>query len=301
MLSPEQVAENAETYLRQFFKIVDRERTEIRPQSEWFDNFTLETIIRLAARFTVAQMLQREDFATRYKAGQPLGIHELLYPVMQAYDSVAVEADVEFGGTDQTFNLLVGRDLQQQMGQKPQCVFTVPLLVGADGQKMSKSVGNYIALEEPPDEIFGKIMSLPDSVLMDYLTLTTDIADEELRAIEIQLRDGKVNPMEVKMRLGQEVVSYLHSQSAARDAEERFKAVFTRGEVPGEMPEIVSGDDLLGALVDAGLIASRAEGKRLFAQGAVERNGDRMEDANGELADGDVLRIGKRRFARIRR
>ena len=300
MLSQEEVEANAETYLRQFFKIVDRERTEIRPQSEWFDTFTLETIIRLAAKFTVAQMLQREDFGQRYREGQPLGVHELLYPLMQAYDSVAVEADVEFGGTDQTFNLLVGREMQQEMGQKPQCVFTVPLLVGTDGKtKMSKSVGNYIALEDPADEVFGKVMSLPDDALMSYLTLTTDIPDEELRSIETQLRERKVNPMDVKMRLARELVTFLHGPDAAQSAEDNFRSVFSKGQLPEDMPTVKVFSDLLGALLDAGLIPSRAEGKRLFAQGAIERNGEKMAAPEGDLADGDVLRIGKRRFARV--
>jgi tyrosyl-tRNA synthetase len=301
MLSPEQVAENAETYLRQFFKIVDRERTEIRPQSEWFDDFTLETIIRLAARFTVAQMLQREDFGARYREGQPLGVHELLYPIMQAYDSVAVEADVEFGGTDQTFNLLVGRELQKEMGQKPQCIFTVPLLVGADGQKMSKSVGNYIALEEAPDEIFGKIMALPDSVLTDYLTLVTDIPDEELESVAVHLRKGRINPMEVKMRLGREVVAYLYNEEAARAAEAEFIRIFRHRENPATVPELrlIGPQDLLDTLQAAGTVPSRSVGKRLIAQGAIDVNDQQVKE-NVQLSDGDVLRIGKRFFLRVR-
>ena len=300
MLSQEEVEANAETYLRQFFKIVDRARTEIRPQSEWFDTFTLETIIRLAAKFTVAQMLQREDFGGRYREGQPLGVHELLYPLMQAYDSVAVEADVEFGGTDQTFNLLVGRELQQEMGQKPQCVFTVPLLVGTDGKtKMSKSVGNYIALEDPPNEIFGKVMSLPDDVLMSYLTLVTDVPDEELRAIEIQLRERKINPMDVKMRLGREIVGFLYSPAEAVAAQDAFRSVFSEGKVPEDAVEIVVKNDLLEALVSAGVITSKAEGKRLFAQGAVERDGEKLVGPDDRINTGDVLRIGKKRFVRI--
>jgi tyrosyl-tRNA synthetase len=300
MLSQAEVEANAETYLRQFFKIVDRQGTEIRHQSEWFDKFTLETVIRLAARFTVAQMLQREDFGQRYREGQPLGVHELLYPLMQAYDSVAIEADVEFGGTDQTFNLLVGRELQQEMGQNPQCVFTVPLLVGTDGKtKMSKSVGNYIALEDPPDEVFGKAMSLPDDALMSYLTLSTDIQDEELRLIEIQLRERKVNPMEVKMRLARELVTFLHDAASATAAQESFQAVFTEGKLPADAPPINVEGDLLDALVKAKVISSKAEGKRLLAQGAIERNGEKLEGPDATVASGDVLRIGKKRFVRV--
>ncbi|MEX2237550.1 MAG: tyrosine--tRNA ligase [Dehalococcoidia bacterium] len=301
MLTEEEVRANAETYLRQFFKIVDRERTEIRPQSEWFDKFTLETIIKLAASFTVAQMLQREDFGQRYREGQPLGVHELLYPIMQAYDSVAVDADVEFGGTDQTFNLLVGRELQQDMGERPQCVFTVPLLVGTDGKvKMSKSLGNYIALEDPPDEVFGKVMSLPDEQILPYFSLVTDVPDNDLAEIERQLGERLVNPMELKMRLGREIVTFLHGPEAATAAEESFKAVFSRGQLPADMPEVLVGEDLLQSLVDAGLIASKAEGKRLFAQGAVERNGEKITAPDAELDEGDVLRIGRKRFVRVR-
>jgi tyrosyl-tRNA synthetase len=300
MLSQADVEANAETYLRQFFKIVDRQGTEIRHQSEWFDKFTLETVIRLAARFTVAQMLQRDDFGQRYREGQPLGVHELLYPLMQAYDSVAIEADVEFGGTDQTLNLLVGRELQQEMGQNPQCVFTVPLLVGTDGKtKMSKSVGNYIALEDPPDEVFGKAMSLPDDALMSYLTLSTDIQDEELRLIEIQLRERKVNPMEVKMRLARELVTFLHDAASATAAQESFQAVFTEGKLPADAPPINVEGDLLDALVKAKVISSKAEGKRLLAQGAIERNGEKLEGPDATVASGDVLRIGKKRFVRV--
>jgi tyrosyl-tRNA synthetase len=300
MLNQAEVEANAETYLRQFFKIVDRQGTEIRHQSEWFDKFTLETVIRLAAMFTVAQMLQREDFGQRYREGQPLGVHELLYPLMQAYDSVAIEADVEFGGTDQTFNLLVGRELQQEMGQNPQCVFTVPLLVGTDGKtKMSKSVGNYIALEDPPDEVFGKAMSLPDDALMSYLTLSTDIQDEELRLIEIQLRERKVNPMEVKMRLARELVTFLHDAASATAAQESFQAVFTEGKLPADAPPINVEGDLLDALVKAKVISSKAEGKRLLAQGAIERNGEKLEGPDATVASGDVLRIGKKRFVRV--
>jgi tyrosyl-tRNA synthetase len=300
MLSQEEVEANAETYLRQFFNVGDRDRTEIRPQSEWFNQFTLETVIRLAAKFTVAQMLQREDFGQRYREGQPLGVHELLYPIMQAYDSVAVEADVEFGGTDQTFNLLVGRELQQEMGQKPQCVFTVPLLVGTDGKvKMSKSVGNYIALEDPPDEVFGKVMSLPDDAILSYLELTTDVPDDELSLIESQLRERTVNPMDIKMRLARELVTFLYGADEAALAQESFRAVFSRREMPEDIPDLNVGDDLLESLLSAGFIPSKAEGKRLFAQGAVERNGNKMASPEDALEPGDVLRIGKKRFVRV--
>ncbi|MEE8419305.1 MAG: tyrosine--tRNA ligase, partial [Dehalococcoidales bacterium] len=201
MLSAEQVKENAQTYMDQFFKIVDKDKTEVRLQSEWFDNFTLETVLRLTSKFTVAQFLAREDFSTRYSAGKPIAITELLYPLMQAYDSVAVKADVEFGGTDQKFNFLVGRELQSMMGQPPQQCFMTPLLVGTDGtQKMSKSLGNYIGIAEPPEDIFGKVMSITDELIMDYFELVTDVPDKELAEFRQALDSNSVNPMELKKR-----------------------------------------------------------------------------------------------------
>jgi tyrosyl-tRNA synthetase len=223
MLTADEVKANAETYMRQFFHVVDREKTEVRWQSEWFGTFTLEDVVRLAGRFTVAQMLQREDFRQRFEAHKPLGIHELLYPLLQAYDSVVIEADVEFGGSDQRFNLLVGRELQEEVGQRPQACFIMHLLVGTDGaQKMSKSLGNTIDLEDPPHEQYGKVMSIPDRALLDYLELTTDVPDEELAFIRKQLEERAVNPMAVKKRLARDIVSQFHGTRAAREAEEDF-------------------------------------------------------------------------------
>ncbi len=235
MLTAAEVKANAETYMRQFFHVVDHERTEVRWQSEWFGKFTLEDVVRLAGRFTVAQMLQREDFRQRFEAQKPLGVHELLYPLLQAYDSVAIEADVEFGGSDQRFNLLVGRELQQAMGQRPQIVFIMGLLVGTDGvQKMSKSLGNTVDFEDPPSEKYGKLMSVPDGVLVDYLDLATDMPDEELAFVRRQIEERSINPMEVKKRLAREVVSQFHGEEAAREAEEAFERVFQRGR-PGRL------------------------------------------------------------------
>jgi tyrosyl-tRNA synthetase len=308
MLTAEEVKANAETYLRQFFMVVDRERTEVRWQSEWYDKFDLETVVRLAARFTVAQMLQRDEYSQRFTAHKPIGLHEFLYPLLQAYDSVAIEADAEFGGTDQKFNLLVARDLQGMMGQQPQQCFLVPLLVGTDGRvKMSKSLGNYIALEDQPQEMYGKVMSLPDDVMMDYYELVTDVPDKELAEIGEALRTRSLNPMEVKMRLAREIVGQFHSAEAAQQAEAEFTRVFREGEVPEEMPPLPVSMDADGtANVDITMIAvrgkvaaSRSEARRLLAQGAIEVDGQRVADQQVIVRDGSVIRVGKRRFLRI--
>ncbi len=310
MLTAEEVKANAETYLRQFFMVVDREPTEVRWQSEWFDKFDLETVVRLAARFTVAQMLQRDEYSQRFAAHKPIGLHEFLYPLRQAYDSVATEADVEFGGTDQKFNLLVGRDLQAMMGQRPQQCFLVPLLVGTDGKtKMSKSLGNYIALEDPPQEMYGKVMSLPDDVMIDYYELVTDVPDKDVAEIGEALRTRAVNPMEVKMRLAREIVEQFHTAEAAQAAEEHFTRVFRERELPEEVPlevpfhfkgasEAEAGIDLL-VMKHLGL--SRSEVKRLIRQGAIKVDGVPLTDPleYPRVRPGSIVRVGKRRFLRI--
>jgi len=312
MLTAEEVKVNAETYLRQFYKVVDEARTEIRFQSEWYDKFDLETVIRLTARFTVAQMLQRDDYSQRFAEHKPIGIHEFLYPLLQAYDSVAIESDVEFGGTDQKFNLLVGRELQEMMGQPPQQCFLVPLLVGTDGKvKMSKSLGNYIALEDPPDEMYGKTMSLPDAVMMDYFGLVTDVPDEELAEMQEALRTRSVNPMELKMRLAREIVGQFHSPEAAREAEERFTKVFRKRELPEEMQDLIVPKSVLEAgeiaanlfpslLKDLGVMPSTSEARRLISQGAIEVDGQRVTSEGAvSLRVGSIIRVGRHRFLRI--
>jgi tyrosyl-tRNA synthetase len=327
MLTVEEVKANAETYLRQFFMVVDRERTEVRWQSEWYEKFDLETVVRLAARFTVAQMLQRDEYSQRFAAHKPIGLHEFLYPLLQAYDSVAVEADAEFGGTDQKFNLLVARDLQGMMGQRPQQCFLVPLLVGTDGKmKMSKSLGNYIALEDTPQEMYGKAMSLPDDVMMDYYELVTDVPDKELADIGEALRARSVNPMEVKMRLAREIVGQFHSAEAAQAAEVEFTRVFREGKIPQEIRDCpISFSSVPKFAVDTypaseaaaagqtsqprpslpwllrkcGLAASLSEARRLIEQGAVEIDGRRRTSGLVDLKDGMVVRAGKRGFRRI--
>jgi tyrosyl-tRNA synthetase len=312
MLTAGEVRANAETYMRQFFHVVDKQKTEVRWQSEWFGSFTLADVMRLAARFTVAQMLQREDFRQRFDAHQPLGIHELLYPLLQAYDSVAIEADVEFGGSDQLFNLLVGRELQEAVGQRPQSCFVMHLLPGTDGaQKMSKSLGNTVDFEDPPGEKYGKLMSIPDAAVMTYLELATDVPDEELAYLRKQLASGGAQAMAVKKRLAREVVAQFHGQRAAREAEAEWARTFQQRELPEEVEEVsvakraLDGGlavDVPSLLTDAGLAASKAEARRLIRQGAVEVGGRKLtpEEA-GDLVvpDRTVLRVGKHRFLRI--
>jgi tyrosyl-tRNA synthetase len=306
MLTQEQVKANAETYLRQFFRIVDREMTEVRWQSEWFDPFTLTEVVRLAAKFTVAQMLERADFNERFHGQKPLGVHELLYPLLQAYDSVAVKADVEFGGTDQKFNLMVGRELQPDFEQKPQCVYTVPLLVGTDGEiKMSKSLGNYVAVEDPPHEMYGKLMSLPDRQTATYTELLTNVPDDEVDAIRKAAEAGGGGALEAKKRMAREITSEFWGAEAAEAAEDAFVRTFSRGEMPTEVPEAkislseANGMKFAAVLVKLGLAPSTSEANRLLKQRAVEVDGAVVEGANLTLKDGAVIRVGKHKFARV--
>ena len=321
MLSAEKVKSNAETYMKQFFKVVDKEKTEVRWQSEWFGKFTLADIIRLSARFTVAQMLARDDFNARFQAERPIAIVELLYPLLQAYDSVMVQADVEFGGTDQKFNFLVGRELQTMMGQKPQQCFMTPLLVGTDGShKMSKSLKNYIGVAEPPNEIFGKVMSINDNLTLQYFELLTDVSDEELAEFGKSLAAGAVNPMDLKKRLGRELIAHLHSPNDAIEAEENFARVVQRKELPEEIRELrisfkdlspqqmeYTGIDISKLLVVINFVKSRSEANRLIEQGAVSIDGERLSRDSARLKIGSVIEVedkfiikaGKRRIARV--
>ena len=304
MLTMEQVKANAQTYMDQFSKIVDMDKTEVRWQSEWFDEFRLGDVIRLASKFTVAQFLARDDFNKRYNEGRPIAITELLYPLLQAYDSVMVQADVEFGGTDQKFNFLVGRELQEMMGQKPQQCFMTPLLVGTDGsQKMSKSLGNYIGVTEPPEDIYGKAMSIRDDLILLYFELVTDVPDEELAEFKQELEEGKVNPMLLKKRLGRELVTQLYDQKAAAGAEEHFEKVFQQREMPEEIAEYqfsLAGEvDLRNVMVEAQLAKSRSEAHRLIAQGAVSIDGEKITSNIAPLKSGSIIKVGKRHFARV--
>lgn len=304
MLTPEEVKANAQTYMDQFFKIVDRSRTEVRWQSEWFGKFTLADVFNLTSRFTLAQMMAHETFRKRWESGLPLTLMELMYPLLQAYDSIAIQADVEFGGTDQKFNILAGRELQAMLGQRPQDVFLVPLLPGTDGRKMSKTFGNTVDLSMSPEEMYGKLMSISDEMLMDYLTLVTDVPDEELAQIETDLRAGTVNPRDVKMRLAREVVGYIHSPEAAARAEEEFVRVFQRRELPSDMPEFIvpsEGLNIVDLMVQAGTAATKSEARRLIQQGGV-RLGDTTVDSVDQIVQprDAVLQVGKRRFVQLR-
>ncbi len=298
MLSPEQVRANAETYMQQFFKIVDKEKTEVRWQTEWFGKFTLTDVIQLTSKFTVAQLLARDDFSTRYNAGRPIAVTELLYPLLQAYDSVAIRADVEFGGTDQKFNFLVGRELQSMMGQRPQQCFMTPLLVGTDGsQKMSKSLGNYIGVAEPPGEIYGKVMSIPDSLILDYFELVTDVPDQELEEFRQQLSNETINPMTLKKRLADEIVTHLYNKEEANVATKHFEKVVQKKEAPEEIDlGTKSGSSLQDYLVENDLAKSRSEARRLIEQGAVYVNGKRVSDVNYTFPKDTIIKVGKRRY-----
>ncbi len=304
MLTAEDVESNAQTYMQQFFKIVDRERTEVRWQSEWFNDFTLSDVIKLTSRFTIAQLLARDDFSKRYGSGQPISMTEFLYPLLQAYDSVAVKADVEFGGTDQKFNLLVGRELQSCVGQKPQQVFLVPILCGTDGiKKMSKSLGNYIGVAEPPEEIFGKLMSIPDSQIMDYLELLTDISDEDLHRFKQALEYSAVNPMDIKKRLASEIINQLYDTKVASKAEEHFVKVVQNKEIPDDITEypisLNASIDIKGLLTITKLAKSRSEAGRLISQGAVSIDGKKITNGDIKIKSGSVVKAGKRRFIKL--
>jgi tyrosyl-tRNA synthetase len=307
-LTLDQVRENAKTYMEQFFKIVRKDRAEVRWNGEWFSKMTFMEIMALASRITVARMLERDDFEKRYKEGRPISVHEFFYPLMQGYDSVAVEADVEMGGTDQKFNLLMGRDIQQFHGQEPQVIVTVPILEGLDGvERMSKSKGNYIGVDEAPREMFGKVMSLPDASILNYFRLATDASVQELAAIRARLDDGNTNPRDVKAELGKRLVGMYHSAVAAEDAAGEFFRVFSEGGVPDAMPEVRlrAGDEgllLVPALCEAGLVKSRGDARRMIRQRAVRVDGVRIEDEDHALAPRNTayqVQVGRRSWARI--
>ena len=307
MLTREEVVENAGTYMEQFFRIVDKERTKVVWQSEWFGDFDLAKVIELTSRFTVAQFLAREDFSNRYNSGKPIAITELLYPLLQAYDSVAIEADVEFGGTDQEFNLLVGRDLQNMMGQRQQQCFLMPLLVGLDGnQKMSKSLNNYIGVDDKPNDMYGKVMSLPDNLIYDYFNLLTDVSNEELYQMHEDLGSNTSNPMDLKKRLAYDITSQFWEATKARDAEKYFEQVIQQGSLPDTIQDIeviFSAVDtplhLTEVLVSTGFLNSKSEAKRLFTQGAIEIDGIKITDHRATVKIGDIVKVGSRRWGRI--
>lgn len=301
-LSREQVLENAKTYQTQIFKILDPEKTEICFNSTWINELGAAGMIKLAAHYTVARMLERDDFSKRYSNNQPIAVHEFLYPLCQGYDSVAMKSDVELGGTDQKFNLLVGRELQKQYGQSPQCVLMMPLLEGLDGvNKMSKSLGNYIGIAESPTEIFGKVMSVSDDLMWRYYELLSFRANSEITQFKTDI-DGGRNPRDVKVLLAQELVARFHTQKAAEDALADFEARFQRGAMPDEMPEVnVPAGGIAQVLKQAGLVGSTSEGMRQIEGGGVRINGEKVSDKSLQLVAGEtvVLQVGKRKFARV--
>jgi len=310
-LTADEIKANAQTYYDQYCMILDPARTKVVFNSEWLAGLKFEDVLKIAAKLTVARILERDDFANRLSEGRPIGLHELLYPMCQAYDSVVLEADVEVGGLDQKFNILTGRDLQSQYGQEEQVGLFMPILVGLDGvQKMSKSLGNYVGVTEPPRQMFGKLMSIPDSLMRDYFELCTDVPLEEIESIVSGVASGRLHPMDVKKRLAREIVSIYHGSEAAEDAQAEFERVFSQRELPQEMPEVTltPGELTDGSiwiarlLVRSGMAHSTSEARRLVQQGAVTIDGERISDpaANVVPADGQVLRAGKLRFARIR-
>jgi len=305
-LSRDEVIENAETYETQIFKILDPEKTLVMFNSSWMNKMDAADLIQLAARHTVARMLERDDFSKRYSSGQPIAIHEFIYPLVQGYDSVALKADVELGGTDQKFNLLVGRQLQEAYGQKPQVVLTMPILEGLDGvQKMSKSLNNYIGIAEAPDDMFGKLMSISDDLMWRYFELLSFRPMTDVRKLRRQMEEGR-NPRDIKFELGRELVTRFHSQNDADRAQEDFIARFQKGALPQDIPEVSlsaagEGIPIASVLKDAGLTSSTSEAMRMIRQGAVRIDGERIADPKLLLMAGTscVCQVGKRRFAQV--
>jgi len=306
-LTPEDVARNAETYKEQVFKILDPDKTRVVFNSTWLGKLTSFEMIRLASELTVARMLERDDFKKRFESNRPISIHEFLYPLIQGYDSVALKADVELGGTDQLFNLLMGRDLQRSRGQEPQVVLTTPLLEGLDGvNKMSKSLGNYIGISESPDSIFGKVMSVSDELMFRYYELLSDLSLAEIGELKARIAAGDLHPKAVKVRLARELVARFHSQAAADEAERTFEQVFARHEVPDEVEEVrIVADEaeiwVPKLLLDAGLVKSTSDGRRMIQQAAVTIDGQKVEDSNATVPcrDSVLLKVGKRKFCRV--
>lgn len=303
-LTEEQVLENAKTYEDQIFKILDRDKTEVHFNSEWLGKMNFADVLTLAAKYTVARMLERDDFQKRYTEGRPISLHEFMYPLMQGYDSIATKADIEFGGTDQKFNLIVGRHLQNETGMEPQVVITMPLLEGLDGvQKMSKSLGNYIGIDEEPTEMYGKAMSIPDELMARYFMLVTDMPREEQEQLAQGLKDGSVHPRDAKMLLAKTIVELYHGAAAAEAAEQEFVRVFQERDLPSEIEElsIDAGEVWLPQLLHAaGMVSSNSEGKRMIKQGSVRVNGEKVTEENCTLQNDDVLQVGKRKYRRIR-
>lgn len=305
-LTEEDVLKNAKTYQDQIFRILDREKTEVVFNGTWLSKLNFADVVKLAAKYTVARMLERDDFSKRFKEGRPISIHEFFYPLMQGYDSVALQADIEFGGTDQKFNLLMGRHLQQEYGQEPQIAITMPILEGLDGvNKMSKSLGNYIGINEHPNEIYGKSMSIPDELMIRYYELVTDMSIEELEDLKQKYSDGLIHPRDLKMQLAHTLVRLYHGQQAADAAQEEFIKVFQHRDLPTDIPEVnfSSREEvwLPKLLVQCGLAASNSEAKRAILAGAVKIDGEKITnvDANIYINENMIIQNGKRKFAKV--
>lgn len=302
-LTLEQIEENARTYVRQAFKILDPERTEVRYNGEWLSKLTYKEIVELASLFTVQQFLARDNFAKRYKRGDPIWLHEFMYALMQGYDAVALRADVQIGATEQLFNLLAGRRIQEHFGQRPQVCITYPILVGTDGKlRMSKSTGNYIGIDEPPEVMYGKVMSIPDEAMPNYFDLVTRWTPEEIERLKAGLADGSVHPRDAKMKLAWEIVATFHGREAADAAEAHFRRVFQERELPEEMPvwKLSGPVNIVDLIFEAGLARSKSEARRLVQQGGVRLDGERVTDIETVVEPKEaVLRVGKRRFLRL--
>jgi len=309
-LASEEILLNARTYRQQVFKILDAAKTEVLFNSKWLSKLSFSRVLKLASHYTVARMLERDDFNIRYQKKYPIGLHEFIYPLMQAYDSVALGSDVELGGTDQKFNLLLGRQIQKSYGQTPQVIITMPILEGTDGsQKMSKSLGNYIGITEPPHEIYGKIMSIPDELIGKYFRLLTFLNSEEIDLKERQLKEGKLHPKKAKEELAEKIVSFYHDSSSAEAAKERFQAVFGERKLPDEIPSYFVDMDklkkdkiwIVKLLHLTGLAETRSQARRLIEQGGVKWDEEKVQDINLEisLANEHILQVGKRKFMRV--
>lgn len=306
LLSEEEVKANSKTYVEQAFKILDPNQTVIKFNSEWLSALTFEDIINLTSRYTVARMLERDDFNKRLAENEPISISEFLYPIAQAYDSIVIEADVEMGGTDQLFNLLVGRKLQEEFGQEPQIVVTMPLIEGTDGSlKMSKSYNNYIAFNDTPDDIFGKIMSIPDHLIIKYMTYLTDIPRDKIKDYEDKMKNDKINPRDVKMVLAEEVVKMLYNEEEAQKAKDNFIAIFQKKDMPDDLPEILvqENETILDIVAKTNVFDSNSEIKRAISQGAIRINDEKIDDFKfvPNFEDGDVLRVGKKNYFRLKK
>jgi tyrosyl-tRNA synthetase len=302
--TPEQARENARTYAEQAFKVLDREKTQVRYNDEWLSQLTFTDVIRLASHFTVQQFLARDNFSQRHANGDPIWLHEFFYALMQGYDAVALQTDVQLGATEQLFNLLAGRKLQEAFGQRPQICLTTPILPGTDGRvRMSKSIGNYIGVDERPNEQYGKVMSIPDEAMVQYFTLVTRFQPRQVQQIEADLKSGRLHPRDAKMQLAREIVSVFHGDQAAAQAEEHFIQVFQQGQLPNEMPlyPLAAPMNLIDIIADAGLTRSKSEARRLVLQNAVSLDGAKIDDIELQVepAGEQVLRVGRRRFLKI--